>query len=356
MQRFGPTRAKHASVEPLLRERDREAAVRNATARAVLVGRDEDSELAPMPFIVGAPRSGTTLLRMLLDAHPSLSIPLETGFLPEVFDLAWEMVEEQDREEMRARFHALLTGFPTWGEMRVDARDLQQALGDLESFDVTRGLRIFYRLCSDGKPRVGDKTPGYARHLPVVEALLPEAHFIHLVRDGRDVYVSARDAPWSMARHWFPFGLDPETLAAQWRGDILLCRRLALTSRRFLELRYEDLVADPPRQLDRICRFIGLRYEDEMLRYSERVNERDLEHTLAATDRHLGPYAEVAGARDELERWIDRIRRLAVPVDSAPSGRWRTQMEAENVEAFEAVAGDVLARYGYELTRPAPAS
>jgi hypothetical protein len=343
-------------VEPLLREKGREAAERNATARAILVGRGDDFDSDPMPFIVGAPRSGTTLLRMLLDAHHSLSIPLETAFLPGVFDLAVEMGANPDREEMRTRFHALLTRFPTWRSLGVDADDFRRALGELEPFDLTRGLRAFYRLCAGGKPRVGDKTPGYARHLPVVEALLPESHFIHLVRDGRDVYLSARDAPWSMARHWFPFGIDPETLAAQWRDDILLCRRLAVTSRRFLELRYEDLIADPPGQLERVCRFIGLRYEGEMLRYSDRVPDRDLEHTLAALEGYLGPYARRPEARGELDRWVERNRPLAMPVDPAQSGRWRRQMGAGDVEAFEAVAGDALARYGYELTRPAPAT
>jgi sulfotransferase family protein len=342
-------------VEPLLRERDRDASERNAAARAILVGRGEDSEPDPMPFIVGVPRSGTSLLRMLLDAHSSLAIPLETHFLPNVFDLGLEMAPDADSDAMRDRLHALLTGFSTWESLDVDAKDFRRALADLEPFDLTRGLRALYRLCSAGKARVGDKTPSYARHLPVVEALVPESHFIHLVRDGRDVFLSARDAPWSVARHWFPFGRDAETLAAQWRRDILLCRRLAVTSRRFLELRYEDLLADAPGQLERICAFIELPYEKAMMEYAESLDERDIELQLASIEGVLKSDVSQPRGHEEVNRWIERAGRFAAPVDRAQAQRWRREMEAEDVEAFEAVAGDVLARYGYELTRPAPA-
>jgi hypothetical protein len=341
-------------VEPLLRERDREAAERNATARAMLAARGGHSESDPMPFIVGVPRSGTTLLRTMLDGHPSLSIPMETGFLPSVFDLAWETGVDPDRVELRTRFQALLTGFPTWEYLGVDADDFRQALSDLEHFDLTRGLRAFYRLCAGGKPRAGDKTPSYARHLPVVEALLPESHFIHLVRDGRDVYVSARDAPWTVARHWFPFGRDPETLAAQWRRDILLCRRLAVSSARFLEVRYEDLVADPAAQLDRICRFIALPYEEAMLRYHERGSGGFRERAMAALEGFLDADPSHGPGREEVDAWVQRFRMGVGPIDLGLAGRWRRDMDDAEIEAFEAVAGDVLARYDYELRRPAP--
>jgi hypothetical protein len=356
MRVAGPERTGLASVESLLRERDRDAAARNAAARAIVVKRPEHPGLDPMPFIVGVPRSGTTLLRTMLDSHPSLAIPMETGFLPQVFDLAWEASRDLTSEGRRSRFQALLTGFSTWEHMGIDANDLSRALAELEPFDFTDGLRAFYGLCAalDGKSRSGDKTPLYARHLPVVEALLPESHFIHIVRDGRDVYLSARNAPWSVVRHWFPFGREVETLAAQWRRDIMLCRRLAVTSRHFMELRYEDLLDDPAGQLERICRFIDLPYEEAMLEFDEQERGRFHEKLVALLEGYIDSEGTGRGEREEVSAWVDRTRLGAPPVDPAASRRWREEMSRQDVEAFEAVAGDVLARYDYELAASPP--
>jgi hypothetical protein len=267
------------------------------------------------------------------------------------------MGSDPDPDLMRDRFQSLVTGFSTWDHLGVDAKELARGLDPLDPFDVSAALRVLYGLCAahEGKARAGDKTPIYARHLPAVEALLPESHFIHLVRDGRDVCLSARDAPWSVARHWFPYGRSTETLAAQWRRDILMCRRLSVTARNFLELRYEDLVADPTGELERICRFVALPYDEAMMNYHERAEERMLGPTRIA----------IVGLLDEGERWPrggepgpewDGISRLqGEPIDARQAGRWRREMSEEDIEAFEAVGGDVLARYGYELTGPPPA-
>ena len=112
--------------------------------------------------------------------------------------------------------------------------------GLIDPFTVSDGFRLFYRMYAQrfGKPRGGDKTPMHCRHLRTIERLLPEARFVHIIRDGRDAAVSLR-------RQWFSPGHDIQTQARYWRDNVLLARQQAAGCRHYLELRYEDLVRAP---------------------------------------------------------------------------------------------------------------
>ena len=134
---------------------------------ATVVGIDT---LSPMPVVVGVGRSGTTLLRLMLDAHPDLCLPGETGFLLPVFD-AVRHGEQVDA----ARFADLVTSFQTWPDLGTDADTFTAALQRLDPFSVTAGTREFYRLyaAARGKSRWGDKTPVYGQHCPTCCACCP---------------------------------------------------------------------------------------------------------------------------------------------------------------------------------------
>lgn len=205
--------------------------------------------VAPMPVIVGAPRSGTTLLRLMLDAHPEMAVGPETAFLPPVAALAQRGL---DSDALRAAFRQVVTAWPehspTWVDFGLDAQALREQLLAIEPFDVGDGLRAFYRLYAArfGKARWGDKTPSYSGHLVAIHAMLPEARFIHLIRDGRGVAESWR-------RMWFAPGKDMDTLAAAWQGCIREARRQSTLVPHYLELRYESLVRDPRGALEEVC-------------------------------------------------------------------------------------------------------
>jgi hypothetical protein len=285
----------------------------------------------PMPMVVGAPRSGTTLLRLMLDAHPQLAIPPETGFLR----LAPEL-EGRGREA----FFAAVVGFPesapAWSEFGIPVGSFERGLAAVDPFTVAGGFRAFYRLYAarHGKPRWGDKTPQYCRHLPVIAALLPEARFVHLVRDGRDVAVSLRE-------RWFSPGHDIEVQAAFWRDQVVAARRDGPATGRFLEVRFEDLVCEPEPVLRRICDFVELAFDPAMLSHSGRAAERLAEHgTRYRSD------GTVLVSREERLRQQAHVDR---PPDPAKIGVWRTGLSAEEARRFESVAGDLLAAYGYSL-------
>ena len=288
----------------------------------------------PAPFIVGSPRSGTTLLRMMLDSHPQIAIPPETGFLPHTLTNLFGS-DERRRHALMAR----LVNFPRrasgWQDFGLTPQLLLQELSGVTPFRLDEGLRCFYRAYAArfGKTRWGDKTPSYGAHMRVIEHLLPEARFIHIIRDGRDVALSLRTL-------WFSPGIDMRTLARKWRRDIGAIRNEASHCRWYLELRYESLVRDPQRTLKEVCAFIDIDYDADMTHYHLRAPSRLAEHG--------------ARVRNDGLTLVSRAERLAQqrlllhPPDPTRISRWKTDMPERDRREYESVAGDLLAALGYE--------
>lgn len=281
----------------------------------------------PAPFVVGVARSGTTLLRLQLDAHPLLAIPPETGF-----GFAAEALQATGD---RAAFAAALTEVETWPDLGIEPAALDALLAAVEPWSPAEGLRAVYRAygARHGKPRWGDKTPGHARHLVAIEALLPEARFVHLIRDGRDVAASLREQPFA------PGDGGIEAVAAHWREELLAARAAGARVAHYHEVRYERLLAEPEATLREICDFAELPFSPAMLSAHERAAAR---------------LAELPDARPDADgrvvtraQRVERHARTATPPDRSRAGRWRTSLSDEEVATVERVAGDLLAELGY---------
>jgi len=283
----------------------------------------------PVPFVVGVARSGTTLLRLMLDAHPALAIPPETGFVPAVAGIAG------NGDALRERFLAIVLGSENWSDLSVPDEQLRAAVDALEPFDVSTGLRTLYRLYAArfAKSRWGDKTPGYCTALDHVRRVLPEARFVHIIRDGRDVALS-------LAPHWFAPGRDPETLARSWRTQIETTRALATGYADYLEVRYEALVQEPRRELERVCTFIELPYDDRMERWYERARDRLAEHRSR--------YRPDGSLLISHEERLHNQRFTMQPLARERVGRWKREMDADTRVRFEREAGGLLDALGYE--------
>jgi glycosyltransferase involved in cell wall biosynthesis len=290
---------------------------------------EPDPETAPLPFIVGSPRSGTTLLRLMLDAHPLLTIPPETHFLPDVLGLtgAGEAVR-------RAFFHCIVGG-PRWNDFHLSEESFERRLQEIEPFDLTRGIHAFYRMYGERqhKPRWGDKTPGYVLHLRKIAAVLPTARFIHLIRDGRDVAASLR-------KLWWGPGDDIEAQAIDWLWRIREARQQAQVCPHYLEIRYEDLVRDPRATLEKVCGFLDLPYTSAILEYHRRAGER--------LDELSGRPALDGGAEVTVEQLHEIHARTRLPVNDERVGRWRQDLTAAEIAVFQQIAGPFLRELGYE--------
>jgi Sulfotransferase family len=289
----------------------------------------------PVPFIVGVGRSGTTLLRLMLDAHPELAIPPETHFVPELIAL-FERGDRVDPEEVLE----VITSGRHWGDFGLQEQGLLERLRSAEPLDAAAAIATFFEAYAErqGKPRWGDKTPIYVKSMREIEGVIPEARFIHLIRDGRDVALSRAGRA---LRHAAPL----PKVARRWKRRILDAREQGHGLGGYVELRYEDLVLDTDATLRRVCEFIELPWDEEMLAYHERAGERLAE---------FGDLPSVGGKpqRPGSERLAAHAK-TREPPDPARLARWRTEMSPEDRAAFERAAGDLLADLGYEVRRGA---
>ena len=281
------------------------------------------------PFIVGVARSGTTLLRMMLDAHSQLGIPPETHFIPEVAKAV-----QDAGENAREVFLGRIVESRVWKDFRIDPASLRARLETSEPFQIGPALRAFYQLYVErfGKTRWGDKTPTYLTQMRLIQNLLPEACFIHVIRDGRDIVLSVKDL-------WFGPGTAVEA-AENWIERITAARSDAAHLQNYLEIRYEDLVLETETTLRKVCAFIDLPWEAGMLEYHRGADERlaEISHDVKAAD----------GKRIvKAEQRVGIHARTAQQPDASRIGRWKSEMPTTEREQFEKIARPMLAELGY---------
>jgi len=269
---------------------------------------------APL-IVLGVSRSGTTLLRVMLDRSPGIAIPDETFFIPQLAHRHRGRVDPDSFLDDLRRSPRLAA----WG-LSVDdfASCLRPGLAIGEAISAV--FDAYATSC--GKPRWGDKTPMYMRHLGLLERLFPDAQYVHLIRDGRDAALAFLDMPEGVVTKTWAHPKDAAGFAREWRIEVADARDLGrrVGSSRYLEVRYEDLVADPERVVRTICEFASLPFEPAMLEYSGSIDVSAKPHHQRLLQ------APTKGLRD-----------------------WRTQMSPVDTRAFEAIAGDLLAELGYEL-------
>jgi hypothetical protein len=279
------------------------------------------SETTRPIFVLGCGRSGTTLLRLMLNSHPRIAIPGETWYFPELH-AERERVADWPEAEWRDRLTEKLTGLSVFPELGITQMVLREQLESLSRDDwpsVVASVNLAFAH-AEGKPRWGDKTPGYVRCLPVLKALFPAAAILHVIRDGRDVALSF------LEQRFGPTGILEG--ADYWRADVELGRLDGprLFGNTYHEVRYEELVADPARVLAEVCTAIGESYDPAMLEYH------------GSAHRYLN---------DE-QRWHDRTK--SAP-DQKRTERWRTEMKRDDEALFELAAGRLLETLGYPRTR-----
>lgn len=281
-------------------------------------------ERPAFPFFLGCGRSGTTLVRVMFDAHPDLAIPPGCG-------LVRRLGNQRERYETSSgfdleRFETDVLNherFPSW---EVDPAILGAALRELPPVDLPDAFRRVYTVYADaqGKPRYGNKTHSYVLAIPLLAELFPEAKFVHIVRDGRNTALSLIEAPFGPT--------TVEGAARFWRYRVEQARSdgMRLGSDRYREVHYEDIVSDPRGALRPLCDFLGLAFDESMLRYYEREGgpARGLKFPQIHTHLTKPPTKNI---RD-----------------------WRDQLKGKDLVRFESIAGPTLERFGYERTASIP--
>ena len=268
----------------------------------------------PPLFILGVRRSGTTLLRVMLDRHSELAVPDESYFVPQLADRHLRRVDPDEFVDDLRRINTVT-------EWEVPLDKVRARLHD--DMPVGEAIATVYAVYAEerGKRRWGDKTPMYMQNLRLLERLFPDALFVHLIRDGRNAALSFLEMPRGLVTETWMHPRTAADFACQWRAEVRAARRLGgrVGGARYLEVRYEELVADVEVVLRRICEFARLAYEPAMADYAGNVDVSAKPHQ----QRLMQPPTQ--GVRD-----------------------WRTEMSAEDVAGFERVAGDLLRELEYQ--------
>jgi protein-tyrosine sulfotransferase len=279
-------------------------------------------------FIVGSGRSGTTLLRRVLQASPEVHIPPEMHALGECIRLYRRNRTLPWPELVRTALSAFALD-PEFERFGVALAPLAAALDGLAPRErsLARVLDALYRshaaASGEACARWGDKTPLNAFALAPIRAVFPRARFVHLLRDGVDV-----------AHSYVEAGLQPDlaTAARRWRDSVAAVRRFAARHpARCLELRYEALVRAPERTLPALFRFLGLRWDPAFLRAS-------------------APGAALADAAHHAH-----LRAALAPIACASVGRGRRALAPAERTALERAIGPALAAAGYPPADAEPA-
>ena len=292
--------------------------------------KNEEAQGAPIPFVVGMNRSGTTLLRMMLDAHPDLTIPPETHFVPDLIKAAREddATPESALEAMKSARE--------WGDFGFSDEEMLGRLRALPEIKPGPAVRTFYAAYTEeqGKPRWGEKTPTYVQKMKLIQRAIPEARFVHVIRDGRDVALSVLDRT---VRE-----LTAGDVARRWQKKITKAREDSPNLDHYIEIRYEDLILETEPTLRKVCEFIELPWDDSLLTYHERSADRLKEMARALP-------AEGRAKELTVERRMATHEMTTKPPSADRVARWRTQMAPEQREEFEAIAGELLEQLGYPV-------
>jgi hypothetical protein len=289
----------------------------------------------PAPFVVGVGRSGTTLLRLMLDAHPEMAMPPETHFFDSLIEASGRLRFSPERalaaitEDEHRR----------WNDFGLGEDELLDRFEAIPRFNAPDALRAFYELYAEkqGKERWGDKTPPYVKTMRRIKRVLPEAGFIHVIRDGRDVALSNNKRVIERG-HREP--VPAARSARRWKRRILKARADGPHLGEYIEIRYEDLVSDTEPALRKVCEFIELDFDPVMLRYHETAAERLSEMAGAMPARDGRPERDAG----------ERLKAHALATKPPTKERievWREDMSADDQAEFERVAGDLLDDLGY---------
>ncbi|MFC4057843.1 sulfotransferase family protein [Planomonospora corallina] len=272
-------------------------------------------------FVIGCPRSGTTMLQLMLHSHARIAVPPETRFVVPGYYRRFTFGDLRLEVNRRRLGRWIADDRDTrFRELKLDGdRFVEDVVAGPPTLGSAFGIAFRSYAARYGKPRWGDKRPSYYHQVDMLLRLFPDAQFVHLIRDGRDCVASLKEMPW--------YNKDVFHAVNNWAEAIDFGRRHAkrLPADSYYELRYEDLTAAPEAELSRLCAYLGEDYDPAM------AEPYHLARLTIPRQRswHGGTHGEVTTAR---------------------SGAWKERLEPWEVSLCETVLAGRLVACGYELT------
>ena len=269
-------------------------------------------------FIIGAPRSGTSLLSRMLNHHDDIAVPFETDIIKNFHGIlsAYEPLSNTCNQR---RLVEDILDLPTMQDV-TPAINIDNVMAEIHGThfqDVFEGILNSWTHLQ-GKHLWGEKSVTNVLFSDTLLDLFPRAKYIHIIRDGRDVSMSLQRAPFGPKTTF--------TAALRWRQlvELSFSIRDRVPDDQYLALRYEDLLDQPKQQLQRVCDFLGEPYRKSMLRFSENntpcpsdpVNDANLQKALMPNNKY----------------------------------KWKRLLLKPEVELIESAVGPTLKKCGYSLS------
>ncbi|MBU2649364.1 MAG: sulfotransferase [Bacteroidetes bacterium] len=279
----------------------------------------------PFFFIIGRPRSGTTLLRFLFEAHPNVLVPPECPVILSLYKKYqkrkfWKAndIEELVQDILKQRY------FETWliTEDRLRER-LMECQGANDFWSILETLYLSYQSVfpKEDIRLIGDKNPAYSLYIKRIQQLYPGSKFIYINRDYRDNYLS-------LIRVNFEVPVVP-LVVYRWKFAYRQFRKLQKQNPgRFYYLRYEDLVEDAQEHFARLCSFLDIPYNEEVFDFHRKKQELESAY----------------GNSDEL-KYIHQS--LLNPISAKNIGSWKEKMTEKEIRKADLVAGKAAEEAGY---------
>lgn len=221
----------------------------------------------PLPFfIMGCPRSGTTLVAQLLDSHSRIAVLVESLYYKLFHDILQCYGNLASPKNTRRLFDDLIEMLQLRNLHRTDLPSTDELMAELQTASFQGILSTFLQLYArqQGKVRAGEKTARHYDFLPQILDEFPDSPVIFIMRDPRDVMVSVHKM----------FGMNVHRGIVWWNNAFEQYKYLEKHARSACLVRYEDLVHDPQSSLEKLCDCLGESYEPDMLRFFERVPEK----------------------------------------------------------------------------------
>ncbi len=270
-------------------------------------------------FIVSAPRSGSTLFRLILDAHPRLAVPSPAWLYEMVYPYLYSYGDLASPENFMALAEDIFEN-PFIKNMKLDItpKDLVSASEEPTFRGLYDALHRHYAERT-GKERWGEKSPRNSFWMEEIKGDFPDAQFVHIVRDGRDMAIDIADSPemlpeniYSGAHVWKDF-----TGAAHGSG-----KRMGDSD--YYVIRYEDLCAEPEDALKKLCEFLGEDFDAQMLAHHQTESSKN----WSSLPNHV---------------------KSGRPISTQYCEMYKTRLPADDVSALEEVMGDLLVEFGYPV-------
>lgn len=285
-------------------------------------------------FIIGAPRSGTTLLRLVLTNHPEIHIPAESPFILKLLQkysfgfagsdrLSNRILKELHRTDKSSIINR-------WG-LNAEAFLHDSLVAKDKSFADTIDWIYTYSIPKNKRNVVywGDKNNSYQLYVSTIHKLYPEAKFIHIVRDPRAVYYSYKKLSQKNLNSSAPkLPKNSKMFSIDWTERMYVVDKFKRHSTNILEIKYEDLVENTEETLLGVCKFLNLTYSSEMLRYHQKQTD-------------------IIPEPDDFEQWKNETQN---PIHSKSVEEWRSQLDKNDQKSITSITYPYLREY-YRLDK-----